>query len=906
MAALSSPGIGTNIDVTTIVSKLMAAESIPLADYDTQSANVLGEVTAFGTLSGALGTFQSSLSSLTSLSSFQSLSATPGDSSVLTANADSTATPNNYRVTVSQIAQAQSLSSAGYASKTAAIGSGSATTVNFALGNVTGGTFGLAGAQLGTNITSTGLTPGGLTINGTTIATDGSTRSARALADAINAQSTVTGVSASTSATVTPANEFGSAGVSSFGSVDTSGGGTYSLSIGGIQVAAQAAGVAAGGSGGVTAASLDAALTGNTSVARALANANITVSGTASAGTLKFTDADGANIDITEDVSGSVNGGIGNTSTTANLGASATYASAISLASADASQITIGGSAPAVAGLTAGTGGSYLGASFTQDATRTSGNVVIDSTNNSLQGIVTAINKGGFGVTASIVSDGSATSPYHLVLTSSATGASSTAQITLTAAPGAPTPVGGGAAQPDPALVGLLAYDPAGTQNLSQNISAQDTLANINGIAVSSSSTTITGAVPGVSVSVLKPGTTTVAVAQDSSSLTTAVTGFVSAYNALASQITQLSGYTASTNQGGPLLGNPTINNLQAQLQKTLSQSITGLQSSNTTLTNLGQLGISFDKTGVMTLDTAALSKAITNNFGDIAGLFAAVGRGTDPDISFTSSSTNTQAGDYAVDISALASQGTLTSAAALPATTTIAAGTVWTVHLNDDGTGSLADSANVTLQPGTYTPTQLAALLQSSINGISAFAGAGSTVSTAIGTDGKLTLNSTLYGSKSNISIVDQSGTPSASVFGSATPTVGVDVAGTIGGYAATGVGQTLTANPGAPSSGMKLLVQGTTTGERGTIGFSQGYAYQLNNLANNYLGSGGYIATQTTGLNATVADIAAQKKAFQAHLDDVQANYNAQFNALSASVASMTSTQDFLTQQFATMAKG
>ena len=897
MAALSSPGIGTNIDVTSIVSKLMAAESIPLNDYDTQSASVLGQVTAFGSLSGALGTFQSSLSSLTSLSSFQSLSATPGDSSILTGTADSTASPGSYRVTVSQVAQAQSLSSAGYASKTAAIGVGAKTTINFALGNVTGGSFGITGAKLGADITSSGLTPGGLTINGTTISTDGTTRSARALADAINAQSSVTGVSATTTATTTPANEFGSGGASSFGSVDTSGGGTYSLSIGGVQIAAQAAGVAAGGSGGITAASLDAALTGNTSVARALANANITVSGHASDGTLQFTDADGVNIAITEDVSGTVNGGIGNTASTANLGDSNIYSSSISLASADASQITVGGTAPGVAGLTAGTAGSYQGASFAQDATRTSGNIVIDSTNNSLQGIVTAINKGNFGVTASIVSDGSATSPYHLVLTSSATGASSTAQISLTGANGA---------APDPALVSLLAYDPAGTQNLSQNISAQDTLANINGIAVSSSSTSITGAVPGVSVSVSKPGTTTLSVAQDSSSLTTAVTGFVSAYNALASQITQLSGYNATTQQAGPLLGNPTVNNLQAQLQKTLSQSITGLQSNNTTLTNLGQLGISFDKTGVMTLNTATLNSAITNNFGDIAGLFAAVGRGTDPDISFTSSSTLTQAGDYPVDITTLASQGTLTSAAPLAATTTIAPGTIWTVHLNDDGTGSLADSANVTLAPGTYTPTQLAALLQSSINGVSAFSGAGSTVSTTVDKNGNLVLNSTLYGSKSNISIVDDTGTSATTVFGSATPTVGVDVAGTIGGYSATGVGQSLTANPGAPASGLKLLVQGTATGARGSIGFSQGYAYQLNNLANNYLGSSGYISAQTTGLNATVADIAAQKKAFQSHLDDVQANYLAQFNALSASVASMTSTQDFLTQQFATMAKG
>jgi len=62
----------------------------------------------------------------------------------------------------------------------------------------------------------------------------------------------------------------------------------------------------------------------------------------------------------------------------------------------------------------------------------------------------------------------------------------------------------------------------------------------------------------------------------------------------------------------------------------------------------------------------------------------------------------------------------------------------------------------------------------------------------------------------------------------------------------------------------------------------------------------------TLTEICNTKRIHIAAQKQAFQAHLDDVQANYLAQFNALSASVASMTSTQDFLTQQFAQMAKG
>ena len=40
---ISSPGIGSGIDVNTIVSKLMAAESAPLADLDKKSATIAHE-----------------------------------------------------------------------------------------------------------------------------------------------------------------------------------------------------------------------------------------------------------------------------------------------------------------------------------------------------------------------------------------------------------------------------------------------------------------------------------------------------------------------------------------------------------------------------------------------------------------------------------------------------------------------------------------------------------------------------------------------------------------------------------------------------------------------------------------------------------------------------------------------
>ncbi|KQQ33416.1 flagellar hook protein 2 [Duganella sp. Leaf126] len=893
--AISTSNIGSGLPIDDIITKLMAVESAPLAQFDKKSASFLGQVSAFGNLSSALGTFQSALSGLTSQTSFQTMAAAPGDTSIFTATALSTAKPGSYRVNIAQIAQAQTLASGGFKSTTAAIGLGSKTTINFSLGTVSGGSFGMTGTTLGASLSTGGLTPGALSINNTAIATDGTTRSARLLADAINAKSSTTGVSAKAAPTVTSATLFGSGGATSFGNVDTSGGGRYSLSVGGVEIAVQEADIAAGASGGVTAASIDASLTGNTAVARALADANITVTGTAADGTLQFTNADGSNVAIAEAVSGSVKGGIGNNGGT-NIGSTTTAVGSISLVSADGSPINIGGSNPAGAGFAAGIGGAYLGASFAPDADRTSGNIVIDSSNNSLTGIMDAINKGNFGVTASIVSDGSTganATPNRLILTSTATGQASTMKISVAGSGGEPA---------DSELVKLLAYDPSGTQNLSQKAAASDTKATVNGIDVTSSNTSISGAITGVTISATKVGSSTLSVTKDTSSLNTAVSGFVKAYNDLNSQFTQLGGYNADTKTGGPLLGDSTLRNLQADIRRQMSSSITGLQGSS--LTNLGQLGIAFQKDGNLSLDTAKLQKAIDNNYNDIASLFAAVGRGTDPDVKFVSSTGKSAAGDYAINITKLASKGVIQGTNVLPAETVIEADTSWTVTLNDTTPSVLTSTATVRIPAGSYNPTQLASMLQSTINGVSGFSSAGSTVSATVGDDGKLKLESTRYGSKSNISVANEAGTDVSVAFGSGKSVNGVDVEGTIGGYTATGDGQTLTGSAGAPIDGLKLTIAGDTIGNRGTFGFSQGYAYQLNTLATSYLGTNGAIPSRTKGLNDTVKDITAQRDKFSARLVDIEARYRKQYSSLDTMIAGLNSTQTYLTQQLAALA--
>jgi flagellar hook-associated protein 2 len=174
---ISSPGIGSGLDVNSLVSQLMSAESQPLTLLQKKEATFQSQLSALGQVKSALSSFQSALGGLTDVSKFQAVKATPADSSVLSASAGSSASPGSYSIEVSQLAQAQKLVSAGQASTTAAIGTG---TLTFDFGTISGGSFDAAkGKYTGAAFTSSG---GGAK----TVTIDASNSSLSGIRDAIN------------------------------------------------------------------------------------------------------------------------------------------------------------------------------------------------------------------------------------------------------------------------------------------------------------------------------------------------------------------------------------------------------------------------------------------------------------------------------------------------------------------------------------------------------------------------------------------------------------------------------------------------------------------------------------------------------------------------------------------------
>lgn len=127
VGTISSPGIGSGLDVKSLVSNLMATEQGPMNTILKQEATDQAKLSAFGTLKGALGTLQTAASTLNMSSTFSSVAASVADSSYFTATTSGTAVAGDYNIQVKALAASQKLMSSGFSDPTAVVGDGTLT-----------------------------------------------------------------------------------------------------------------------------------------------------------------------------------------------------------------------------------------------------------------------------------------------------------------------------------------------------------------------------------------------------------------------------------------------------------------------------------------------------------------------------------------------------------------------------------------------------------------------------------------------------------------------------------------------------------------------------------------------------------------------------------------------------------
>ena len=110
--AISSPGIGSGIDVNAIVEKLSSIERQPIVRLQTQEARVDAKVSAFGRIKSALSALQDAARALTDASTWKAVRATSADPVAVKATATGAAATGAYGVLVDRLAQRQTTASA--------------------------------------------------------------------------------------------------------------------------------------------------------------------------------------------------------------------------------------------------------------------------------------------------------------------------------------------------------------------------------------------------------------------------------------------------------------------------------------------------------------------------------------------------------------------------------------------------------------------------------------------------------------------------------------------------------------------------------------------------------------------------------------------------------------------------
>ena len=103
---ISSPGVGSGLDVQSIVTQLMALERRPLQSLQQSKSTLDAQLSGYGRFRSALSTFQTALKDLKSLDAFEIYSATSSDKDALTVTTDSDAAIGSLTVQVNRLAQA--------------------------------------------------------------------------------------------------------------------------------------------------------------------------------------------------------------------------------------------------------------------------------------------------------------------------------------------------------------------------------------------------------------------------------------------------------------------------------------------------------------------------------------------------------------------------------------------------------------------------------------------------------------------------------------------------------------------------------------------------------------------------------------------------------------------------------
>lgn len=107
MAGITSAGIGSGLDINSLITQMMTLERQPLNALNTKKSEANQKISAFGQIKSAVSSLQGTLSALKSSSAFNIFKASTSDSKVASATADSSAGTGTYDLVIGQLAKSR-------------------------------------------------------------------------------------------------------------------------------------------------------------------------------------------------------------------------------------------------------------------------------------------------------------------------------------------------------------------------------------------------------------------------------------------------------------------------------------------------------------------------------------------------------------------------------------------------------------------------------------------------------------------------------------------------------------------------------------------------------------------------------------------------------------------------------
>ncbi len=213
-----------------------------------------------------------------------------------------------------------------------------------------------------------------------------------------------------------------------------------------------------------------------------------------------------------------------------------------------------------------------------------------------------------------------------------------------------------------------LSFDGDGDMGAAVSVRARETVAGtdasitIDGVAITSSENTISGALTGVDIDLSKADeetTITLNVTRNTSAITSKINSFVSSYNSVMSYINEQQAYDEEEETtGGVLFGDGTLSSVKTDLTTTLLETVWGVSSE---FSIMGLAGINVDKDGLLSVDSATLNEYLDTNYNDIKLLFVANGTVGGSDLEYISSNGDSTAGEYTVHVDQIATKASRT-----------------------------------------------------------------------------------------------------------------------------------------------------------------------------------------------------------------------------------------------------